>query len=100
MASTNHRQHRQISRQVTINTATPANGSSTDPHLNGEWIPQVGERVKFQEGKCPVSWSELELTVVEVVDPEQGIFGVRAKHWQVNQHVTADRIQPYPGGGP
>ncbi len=98
--STNHQQHQQFSNQVNIDTQSPVNGSSTDPHLNGEWIPQVGERVKFQEGKCPVSWSELELTVVEVVDPEQGIFGVRAKHWQVNQHVTADRIQPYPGGGP
>lgn len=74
---------------------------SDDPDIKGKWIPQVGDRVKFRTGMSPVpTWSELELTVVKVLDPEKGLVAVQGKHWVVTQHVLTSKLQPYPGGGP
>ncbi len=32
-------------------------------------------------------WSELVLTVVEVLDPTQGLVSVKGKNWRVTQSV-------------
>ncbi len=62
------------------------------------WIPAIGSKVKFRPGMCCVpTWTELELTVVNILDPIQGLVEIKGNQWVVTQQVNTSVLRPIRG---